>query len=254
MRDAIAWSYDLLSADEQALFRRLAVFAGGFTLTAAEAVADPNGALAIFDGIVALVEQSLLRQLPGSDGEPRFQMLETVREFGLAELAAAGETDDARERHARHFLHLSEGLVQGLTILMDQNSMPRVVAEHDNVRLALAWFDDHGEIAALLQLSSLLYGLWLGRGLYREGLQWVEHALEQSNRVPSVALVRALDGAGALAIFQGDYARAETFITEGLALARALDVPILLGEALTCSAMLSCLAAGGESLLFQCCS
>ena len=76
------------------------------------------------------------------------------------------------------------------------------------MRLALAWFDEHGEIDALLQLSSLLYGLWLGRGLYREGVQWVERALERSER-PSAALVRALDGAGTLAIFQGDYARAE---------------------------------------------
>ena len=122
---------------------------------------------------------------------------------------------------------------------MDQASLTRVVAEHDNVRLALAWFDEHGEIDALLQLSALLYGLWVGRGLYREGLQWVERALERSNHVPSAALVRALDGAGTLAIFQGDNARAATFIDEGVALARELGDPSLIGEALTYSAFLA---------------
>ena len=171
--------------------------------------------LAVLDGVVALVEQSLVRQMPGTDDEPRYRMLETVREFGLERLAPGGEEDDARRRHAEHFLRLSADLVQGPTILMDHASLTRVVAEHDNVRLALAWCDEHGEIDALLQLSSLLYGLWVGRGLYREGVQWVERALERSHRAPSAALVRALDGAGTLAIFQGDYARAASFIDQG---------------------------------------
>ena len=113
MRDAIAWSYDLLSPEEQALFRRLAVFAGGFTLDAAEAVAAPDGSLAVLDGVVALVEQSLVRQMPGTDDEPRYRMLETVREFGLERLTSSGDEDEARQRHAEHFLRLSADLVQG---------------------------------------------------------------------------------------------------------------------------------------------
>ena len=146
MRDAIAWSYDLLAPEEQALFRRLAVFAGGFTLDAAEAVAAPGAALPVLDGVVALVEQSLLRQMPGLDDEPRYQMLETVREFGLERLAAAGEADEVRQRHARHFLMLAERRVHGMQLFMDLESLTRVAPEQDNVRLALAWFDDHGEI------------------------------------------------------------------------------------------------------------
>jgi tetratricopeptide (TPR) repeat protein len=239
MRNAIAWSYDLLASEEQALFRRQSVFTGGFTLDAAEAVAAPDGDLPVLDGVVALVEQSLLRQVSGSDEEPRYQMLETVREFGLERLTLAGEHDEARARHARHFLTLSESLVQDLTILIDQVSLQRLVAEHDNVRLALTWFDEHDEIDAMLQLSSLLFGLWLGRGLYREGLQWVERALARANHAPSAALVRVLARAGTLALFQGDYARAGTFIDEGLALARALGEPILVGEALTYSSVLA---------------
>jgi predicted ATPase/transcriptional regulator with XRE-family HTH domain len=239
MRDAIAWSYDLLSPDEQALFRRLAVFAGGFTLASAEAVAAADGRLAVLDGLVALVEQSLVRQMPGAGAEPRYQMLETVREFGLERLVSSGDADDARQRHAEHFLRVSADLMQASTILMDHASLTRVVAEHDNVRLALVWYDQHGEIDALLQLSSLLYGLWFSRGLYREGVQWVDRALERSQRVPSSTLIRALDGAGTLAIFQGDYVRATSFIEEGLALAQVLGDPSLMSEALTYAAFLA---------------
>jgi predicted ATPase/transcriptional regulator with XRE-family HTH domain len=239
MRDAIAWSYDLLSPDEQALFRRLAVFAGGFTLASAEAVAAADGRLAVLDGLVALVEQSLVRQMPGAGAEPRYQMLETVREFGLERLVSSGDADDARQRHAEHFLRVSADLMQASTILMDHASLTRVVAEHDNVRLALVWYDQHGEIDALLQLSSLLYGLWFSRGLYREGVQWVDRALERSQRVPSSMLIRALDGAGTLAIFQGDYVRATSFIEEGLALAQVLGDPSLMSEALTYAAFLA---------------
>ena len=195
--------------------------------------------LAVLDGVAALVEQSLVRQMPGGNDEPRYRMLETVREFAMERLASSGEADDARQRHAEHFLRLSANLAQGRTILMDHASLTGVVADHDNVRLALAWFDEHGEIDALLQLSSLLYGLWFGRGLYREGLQWVERALERSSHGASPALVRALDGAGLLAILQGDNARGEQSLAKAEALARELDNPALIGETLAYSAFLA---------------
>jgi predicted ATPase/DNA-binding XRE family transcriptional regulator len=252
MRDAIAWSYDLLSAEEQALFRRLAVFAGGFTLDAAEAVAMPAGCLPVLDGVVALVEQSLLRQMPGTGDEPRYQMFETVREFGLEQLTLAGELDDARERHARHFLALSERLVQGIQIFMDLESITRVAAEQDNVRLALGWCDAQGEIDGLLGLSSLLYGLWLAHGLYREGLHWLERALERSSHTAFAGRVQALVAAGMLATYQGDYAHAATFSAEGLTLARESGDPLLVGQALTIAGFLAYRRADyaqGEELL-----
>jgi tetratricopeptide (TPR) repeat protein len=208
-------------------------------LDGAEAVAAPDGSLAVLDGLVALVEQSLVRQMSGNDDEPRYHMLETVREFGVEQLTSSGEADEARQRHAEHYLGLSADLAQGRSILMDQDSLTRVAAEHDNVRLALTWFDEHGEIDALLQLSSLLYGLWVGRGLYREGLQWVDRALEQSSYEASAALVRALNGAGILAIFQGDNARGETSLAKAEALARELGDPSLIGETLAYSAFLT---------------
>jgi hypothetical protein len=239
MRDAIAWSYDFLSPEEQALFRRLAVFAGGFTLDGAGAVAALDDGPAVLDGLVALVEQSLLRQMPGSDDEPRYRMLETVREFALERLATSGDEDDARRRHAEHYVRLSADLVVDPAHLMDQASLTRVIAEHDNVRLALTWCDEHGEIEALLRLCSLLYGLWVGHGLYREGVKWIERGLEQVQRVPSSALVRSLNLAGALAVFESDFVRAAAFIEEGLVLARALDDPLLIGESLAHSAFVA---------------
>jgi predicted ATPase/DNA-binding XRE family transcriptional regulator len=239
MRDAIARSYDLLNEQEQALFRRLAVFAGGFTLEAAEVVAGPDGAFAVLDGLGALVVQSLLRQMAGSDAEPRYQMLETVREFGLERLTASGEAAQVRERHARHFLQLSDHRVHAIQIFMDLKSLTSVVPEQDNVRLALAWFEEQGEIDALLRLTSLLYGLWLAHGHYREGLRWLDRALLRSSRTASTVQVQALVEAGTLAIYLGDYGRAAAFCPEAVALAQESSDPLLFGQALTVAGFLA---------------
>jgi predicted ATPase/DNA-binding XRE family transcriptional regulator len=239
MRDTIAWSYDLLAPEERGLFRRLAVFAGGFTLPAAEVVAAPAGERSVLSGTVALVEQSLLRPMPSSDDTPRYLMLETVREFGLEQLVVAGEADDAHRRHAAYFLQLADDLVKAPPLLMNLESLARVASEQDNVRVALNWFDEYGERDAVLKLSAMLSGLWFARGLYREGVVWVERALERSTRAPSVARIRALVSVGMLAVFLGDYARAEPFLAEGLALAREVGDPLLIGEALTYSGQLS---------------
>jgi predicted ATPase/DNA-binding XRE family transcriptional regulator len=238
MRDAIAWSYDLLDPEEQALFRRLAVFAGGFTLDAAEAVTDPDGESAVFDGVVDLIERSLLRQRPGADGEPRYLMLETVREFGLERLTLAGEVDNARERHAAYFLRHSAGLAEDRWVL-SSSSLTRLALDRDNVRLALTWFAERGETDALLRLCGVGYVLWFAPGLYREGLQWVERALEQSDHNASMARAHMLDMAGTLAIFQGDCARAAALIAEETALARDAGVSYLVGNALSLAGLLS---------------
>ena len=239
MRDAIAWSYDLLAPEEQTLFRRLAVFAGGFTLASAEAVADPEGDHSVLDGVVALVEQSLLRQAPSTDEGPRYLMLETVREFGLERLVVAGEEDNARRRHAEHFLTLSNDAIHGIHILEDVESLSPFLIEQDNMRLALTWFEDRGESEALLRLSAILSALWFQRGLYSEVLQWVEHALQQSTGVVSVSRVQALNGAGMLALFQGDYARAARCFDEALVVARALGDAVLVGHAMNYAALVS---------------
>jgi predicted ATPase/transcriptional regulator with XRE-family HTH domain len=238
MRDAIAWSYDLLSPEEQSLFRRLAVFAGGFTLDAAAAVAPPDRERPVFDGVVALVDQSLVRQSPGIDVEPRYQMLETVREFGLEQLSLAGEMNDARERHATHLLRLAASSTGGF-MLLSQDSLFRFAPERDNLMLALRWFDERDETEALLQLCSLAHGLWFALGLYREGLHWIERALERSGHDSSEGRLAVLGSAATLAIFQGDYTRAATLTGEELTLARELGSPLLLGRALTTAGLLA---------------
>jgi tetratricopeptide (TPR) repeat protein len=239
MRDAIAWSYELLSHEEQALFRRLAVFAGGFTLTAAEAVAGPEEAPNVFDGVVSLVEQSLLRQKSRLDDEPRYLMLETVREFGQEQLTRVGEMNSVRERHATHFLGHTTSLARdGWALGLDV--VPRLALERDNLRLALTWFETRGETDALLRLCAAMFGLWLmAPGLYWEGLQWSDRALKQSRLNASEAHVRVLSGATMLTIFKGDYDPAASLSAEELTLAREVGAPLLIGRALINAGLLA---------------
>jgi predicted ATPase len=175
MRNAIAWSHDLLAPDEQTLFRRLAVFAGDCTPEAAEAVVNPEGTRDVFAGIAALVDKSLLRQDEGADGEPRFRMLETVREFGLERLAASSEEASTRGRHAGYLLALlqrtdPESADPAWLNLLDH--------EHDNLRLALAWSRDTGDHDTLLRLAGALVYFWYYGGYLTEGRYWLDQALE----------------------------------------------------------------------------
>ena len=233
MRDALAWSYDLLATEEQIVFRRLAVFAGGCTLEAAEAVAGQDGTIDVFASIAALVESSLLRQEEDGAGAPRFRMLETVREYGLEQVALAGEAETARQRHAEYFRSLVERQARVNPLLDRPESVAPLVTEQDNLRLVLIWFDERGEVDALLQVSTALFGLWLIRGPHREGLQWIARALE--NRAGTC---RSSGSGHSLRrqtwrYMRVDYPRAAVFVAEGLAIARRLGDPVLIGDALT---------------------
>jgi predicted ATPase/DNA-binding CsgD family transcriptional regulator len=239
MRAAIAWSYDLLTPEEQIPFRRLAVFVGGFTLEAAEAVgtAREGPSRDVLDGIASLTDKSLLRQDAGPDEHPRYHMLETVREFGLEQLALAGEEDETTAHHARYFVQLSASQGQDIQIQWSLDALQRVAADRDNVRQALAWCDAHEEFDALLQLCTLIFVAWTSPS--PEGSPWVERALERSRHIVSPARVRALNGAGVLAMFQGDYVRAADYIAEELTLAQVLNDTYLTGEALINAGMLA---------------
>ena len=156
MRDAIAWSYDLLDAPEQRLFRRLAVFSGGCTPEAAEAVcAAPGEELETLAGLAALVDKSLLRSegdVHAGLAEPRLVMLETLREYGLEQLAAHGEGDAARDRHAAYYLALAEAAEPALAGPDGPVWRTRLEREHDNLRAALAWLLGRGEADRALRL------------------------------------------------------------------------------------------------------
>lgn len=220
MRDAIAWSYDLLSPDEQALFLRLAIFAGGFTIEAAEDVGGEGGrgdTPSVLDGITALVEQSLLIQVPSPDGEPRYSMLETVREFGLERLDERGEAAATRRQHATRMLAFAEEGGPELYAAEQGIWLDRLEDEYANIRAALSWGIDHHPAMAL-RLGTAILRYWPIRGHLSEGRVWLERALAAPTEdVAGGSLVRA-GGLVALAwvlYWQGDFARGVSLAEEG---------------------------------------
>jgi non-specific serine/threonine protein kinase len=231
MRDAIAWSHDLLTAEEQVLFRRLAVFVDGCTAEAAEAVVgqtdrradgqshDPS--LPVFTGLGALVDKSLVRQEPQADGEPRFRLLETVREYGLERLAESGEETAIRNAHADYYLTLAEQAELRLIAAGSASWVERLAIERANLRAAVAWALAHGQAEAVLRLAGTILSFSYARGEPAEGLAWLEAALAKRGDASAVLQVDALFTASALAQVQGDFARSTSLSEEGLAIARA---------------------------------
>jgi non-specific serine/threonine protein kinase len=220
MRDAVAWSYDLLAPAEQTLFRRLSVFAGGFTLDAAEAV---GAGASVLDGVASLVDQSLLGQTEQVDELSRFGMLETIREYALARSEEAGESDDGRRRHAAYFQAFAEEADLGLRGADQLSWVARLRAEHDNLRAALVWTLEHGDAARALQLAGALHWFWFLHGHWAGGQSWLERALAMKGPDrPSRVRARALAGAGLLAFVQGDLASARHHLEDSLAVARQI--------------------------------
>jgi predicted ATPase/DNA-binding CsgD family transcriptional regulator len=217
MRDAISWSYDLLSDEEQALFRHLAVFAGGFTLPAAEAVAPSATS---FGELLSLVDKSLLRPAGQPDGPPRFRMLETVREFGLERLAAADELDGVCSRHATFFLELAETRDPTIPIPGDFEWIARMTPDQENLRLALISLQDAGDWRRLLRLAAALDDFWQVRGQYDEASRWLLLALDRDPAAPADIRVKVLAALGQLAYFRGNYAETRSYWEQELELAR----------------------------------
>ncbi|MDQ3412689.1 MAG: protein kinase, partial [Chloroflexota bacterium] len=233
LRDTFAWSYDLLAPDEQMLFRRLAVCAGGFTLDAvaiaeraSEAPSGRSGARDASVGLVSsLVGQSLLQRVhqPGREDEaPRFMMLETLREFGLEQLEASGEATETRRAHAAWYLELAETAAPLLVGSAQALWLDRLELEHDNVRSALRWSIARDDTGIALRLGASLWRFWSIRGYLSEGRRWLEQVLDLSPAALSPARAAALVGAGTLAEYQGAYAAAAALHQAALALHRAL--------------------------------
>jgi non-specific serine/threonine protein kinase len=222
MRAGIAWSYDLLDASEQSLFRRLAVFAGGFGLTAAEFV-SPGERSAALDTVAALVDHSLVQPIIRDGAEPRFTLLETIGEFALERLADSGEETEARRSHAGYFRRLAESAEPGLRGPDQQEWRDRLEADLDNLRAALAWStgaaaaDEDAEHG--LRLAGALWYFWFQRGLPGEGRRWLTRALDRV-ATPGAERAQALLGAGTLAWRQGDFAAARVQLDESALLWR----------------------------------
>jgi predicted ATPase/class 3 adenylate cyclase len=213
LRDTIAWSYDLLGEQDRRLFIRLSVFAGGCTLEAAEHVCD--GAP---DTLQSLVEKSLLRQR-----DDRFGMLETIREFATEQLEASGEADKLRRRHAAWFRALAERspplpeFGPG-----DQQWLDRLAGEHDNLRAALAWTEQHRELEAMARILIPLSVLWITRGHLLEAEEWLERALSAAPSGNPALRADVMSQAGRVAAFRGEVERAEGLQQTAVSIYRSL--------------------------------
>ena len=220
LRATIEWSHALLDEGEQLLFGRLAVFSGGRTLEAIEAICDALGDLPVdaFDGISSLLDKSLIRQEEGPNGEPRFVMLETVHEFAREKLEDSAEAQEIKRIHAQYFLTLAEVAFPELRGPDQLEWLERLEAEHDNMRAALTWALERKEAEVALRLGGALWWFWWMRGHNSEGRRWLEEALAIEGRVLPEVRAMALAGAGELATSQGNLDRAKEVCEEGLEL------------------------------------
>jgi predicted ATPase/transcriptional regulator with XRE-family HTH domain len=222
MRRAIAWSYDLLTASQQRLFRRLAVFVDGWTLEAAEDICgwQETPTASVLDGLASLVGSSLVLQVENSEGEPRFRLLQLLREYGWEQLVAHSEASLLRSRHADYYRALAE---QAAPEMHGPNQRPwlaRLAQEHPNLRAALTWARETQAIDCGLRMGSALYWFWQLYGHAGEGRAWLGHFLSlqrPSETVGDNALrADALTSAGHLAWVQGDHEAATALLAEGL--------------------------------------
>jgi tetratricopeptide (TPR) repeat protein len=215
LRATIEWSYDLLRGEEQALFARLSVFAGGCTYEAAEQVADADP-----DTLQSLLDKSLVRKRE-TKGEPRYWMLETIREYAAERLELQDDGDALTQRHADYFLRLAEEAEPHLTGAAQARWMERLETEHENLRLSLDSLRRAGLGAEELRLVGALMRFWYQRGHLREGSRRCEDALAAHDD-QSLPRVKALFGACLLAHRLGDYERADVLANERLELSRVL--------------------------------
>jgi predicted ATPase/DNA-binding CsgD family transcriptional regulator len=220
LRGTIEWSYDLLNADEQRVFRWLSVFVGGCTLEAAVKVMGQQASL---DNLDSLVNKSLLGQHE-TDHSPRLSMLETIREFGFEQLNHTHELKSARRAHAAFYLAFAEDAERRLTGADQKNWLKRLEREQDNLRAALYWAIEHSEVEFAQRMAGALQPFWFRRGHWSEGRRWLEDSLviESTATLNQSVRANALYGAGMLSRFQGDFTRARMLCEQSLAVYRAL--------------------------------
>jgi predicted ATPase/DNA-binding winged helix-turn-helix (wHTH) protein len=220
LRATIDWSYDLLTKTEQTLFARLACFAGGCALQAAEDICAAS-----LDDLGSLVDKSLLRERASVLGETRFEMLATVREYGFDRLEASGEGEDLHRRHAEHFVVLAEHAEPEILRADQTEWLERLNADRDNFRAALEWLLRRGEGEKALRLIASLRRAWVAQGYLTETRRWLEAALAQAEVVVPPVRAKAVYGLGRVRLAQGDYDEARDHLQEAVALSREIDDP-----------------------------
>ena len=246
LRGAIAWSYDLLDPGTRRLLARAAVFNGGMGLEEAEIVCGPAGELGVdvFDGLASLVDQSLMRQAETA-GDPRFGLLQTIRDYALERLAESGEMPEIERRHADVYLAVAVRAEPELTGPRQRLWLDRLEREHDNVRTALTWAIRTGAAETAAELCGALWRFWQMRGYLQEAWDRVTNVLAMAQLADDpVARRRALDAAGGIAYWQGDMEKARGPYSESLALARQFGDTAAKAEALYNLAFLDVIVKG----------
>lgn len=233
LRAAVDWSHDLLSAKERVLWRRLAVFAGGVSLEAVEAICpgDPIDPGELIDLIASLVDKSIL-QTDRLGPETRYRLLETIRQYGVERLSASGEESAVRGRHRDWYMGWIERTDSALAEATDEVQwLGRIEREHDNLRAALQWSRWEENQTAALRTAGALARFWERRGYWAEGLSWLKPALEAEGVDPAIR-ARALNAAGPLARHLGDFDLGRRCLEETIRAARATGDHLLLARAL----------------------
>ena len=233
IRDTVMWSHDLLGPSEQTLFRRLSIFAGGWSLDAIDTVGGSLDQVGdALEGISALVDQSLV-VLERNRSDPRYDMLDVVREYAAARLSDAGETEEIARRHALHYLALSEEAEPHLVSAGHEFWFWRLDLERGNLRRGMAWTIDRSETVLALRYAVALWRYWRQLGEFAEGRRWSNAALSIAGHAPPSLRAKALCGASALAFPQGDHARMAELAAEAIELAHQSQDPMDLRNALT---------------------
>jgi len=225
LRSLIDWSYDLLHDAEKLLMRRLSVFAGGWTLDAAERICTGEHIEAgeVLDLLTSLIDKSLVA-VDESDASFRYRLLETVRQYARERLVESGGAEAVRARHRDYFVELAEKADNKLLGAEQADSLRLLEDEHDNLRLALEWSHEEAPAQEDLRLCGAMHRFWFTRGYVAEGRQWCERILAKGVPAePSLEYARVVNAAGSLAWHQTDFRAARPLLEQGLALSRGLD-------------------------------
>ncbi len=233
MRETVAWSHDLLTPAGRALFRRLAVFSGGWSLASVEPVCGPVGEVGdALESLSTLVDHSLI-VVSGDSAEPRYDMLDVIREYAAERLADAGETTMTSRRHALHQLQLAEEAEPNLVRAAQEDWFHGLQLERGNLRRAIAWAIEHGENIVALRFTVALWRYWRHASEFAEGRRWSEATLAMPGDAPDSLRAKALWGTAFLAYPQGDYKRMAELAAEDLEVARRSGDAMDLRNALT---------------------
>ncbi len=225
LRNTLDWSYSLLSSNERSLYARLGVFVGGFTLEDAEAVCSLEANLDILEGISSLVNNSLIKQEELADGQPRFRMLETIREYALERLSESGEMPELQQRHADRYIGMILNEARYGIISPESTAwLNRLEQEHDNIQAALEWCSNTptGRGLALSILDTLTW-FWYRRGFFSEGRAWTDRILAASREDSPVMRAAALQMSSRMAMWRGDLKNAVARATESLIVWQRLE-------------------------------